>query len=67
MFLIDIPEEVAFHRKSDIPSIDYLNVRRDYYLSIAKEYGMVILDGTKDKDELTEFIIKIVENNFGSI
>jgi dTMP kinase len=31
-FLIDLDEEIAFHRKSDTPSVDYLRERREVYL-----------------------------------
>lgn len=51
-FLIDVPEEIAYNRKDDTPSISYLKERRWIYLDIGKEYGMVILDGTKKLEEL---------------
>lgn len=51
-FLIDVPEELAYQRKDDIPSIEYLKERRKMYLDVGKEYGMVILDGSKTLDEL---------------
>ena len=65
VFLIDIPEEVAFQRKDDIPSIEYLRVRRGYYLSIAEDYKMIVLDGTKDVDELEEIIVTKVMISMG--
>ena len=52
IFLIDVPEEIAFQRKDDTPSIEYLRERRNIYLNIGKEYGMVILDGSKKLEEL---------------
>lgn len=52
VFLIDVPEEIAFQRKSDTPSIEYLRERRRMYLDIGEEYGIVILDGSKKLDEL---------------
>ena len=51
-FLIDMPEEVCFQRKSDIPSIQHLKKRRKFYLSLAKESGAVMLDGSKGIKEL---------------
>ena len=51
-FLIDVSEEIAYQRKDDTPSIEYLRERRNIYLTIGKEYEMVILDGTKKLDEL---------------
>ena len=56
VFLIDVPEEVAYWRKNDLPSIDYLRQRRRIYLYLEKEYEMVILDGTKDLRDLKAII-----------
>jgi thymidylate kinase len=60
IFLIDLPEVVAFQRKEDTPSIEYLRERRDIYLHIGKEQGMVILDGSKELNELEGLIRKEV-------
>ena len=59
-FLIDVSEEIAYDRKNDTPSIKYLRERRDTYLNIGKEYGMVILDGTKKLEDLQCEIEKAV-------
>lgn len=48
VFLIDIPEEIAYQRKDDVPSIDYLIKRRKIYLEIGKKNKMILLDGTND-------------------
>lgn len=56
VFLIDLPEEIAFQRKDDTPSISYLKERRNVYLDIGKEYDMRILDGSKDLTELKEHV-----------
>ena len=45
IFLIDLPEEVAYRRKSDIPSVGYLKDRRKYYLSAADKFKMIKIDG----------------------
>lgn len=65
MFLIDLPEEIACQRKADIPSIDYLKERRKIYLDMAKEYGMVILDGTKDATCLENSIEDSIKSLIG--
>ena len=57
-FLIDVPEEIAYKRKDDTPSIRYLKERRTMYLDVGKEYGMVILDGSKDIYTLKNMIYK---------
>ncbi len=55
-FLIDLPEETAYQRKDDVPSVGYLEKRRQIYLDLAKEYGMTILDGSRDLTELENLI-----------
>ena len=55
-FLIDLPEEIAFQRKEDTPSIEYLKKRRDIYLDIGREEGMVALDGSRSLDDLKDII-----------
>lgn len=52
IFLVDVTEEIAYQRKNDIPSIDYLRERREVYLKMSKECEMIILDGSKDIAEL---------------
>lgn len=58
-FLIDLPEEVCFQRKGDIPSIEHLIKRRKLYLRIGKESGLIMLDGSSDIGELG----KTIEND----
>lgn len=36
-FVIDVPEDVAFNRKNDVTSIEYLRDRRNLYLAILSE------------------------------
>ena len=56
VFLIDVPEETAYKRKVDIPSMDFLKERRTIYLDIAREYEMTILDGSQDEAKLKSMI-----------
>jgi len=51
-FLIDLPEEIAYQRKDDVPSIKYLRDRRKTYLFIGKECEMILLDGSMPLDEV---------------
>jgi thymidylate kinase len=51
-FFIDAPEEIAYSRKDDIPSIDYLKDRRKNFMHIAHTFNMIKLDGTKKIDEI---------------
>lgn len=61
VFLIDVPEEIAFKRKNDTPSIEYLKERRYIYLDVGKEYRMIILDGSRDLIELNDFVNRTVK------
>lgn len=54
VFLVDLPEELAFQRKDDVVSLDFLAVRRDIYLQIARQHRMTILDGSSDPGELAQ-------------
>ena len=45
VFLIDLPEVVAFERKKDIQSVEYLKERRRLYLELADRYGFIKLNG----------------------
>ena len=59
-FLVDIPEEIAYKRKDDVPSIEYLKRRRPLFLSIAKSQGLIVLDGSKNLEELKRDIANVV-------
>lgn len=56
IFLMDVPEEIAYQRKVDIPSIDFLKDRRKIYLDIGRDYKMTILDGSQDEEKLGAII-----------
>lgn len=61
-FLIDVPEEIAYKRKDDIPSFEYLSIQRKYYLKLLKDNTNVrVLDGNRSKEELMNIVIKEVE------
>jgi len=63
IFLVDVPEEIAYQRKDDIPSIHYLRDRRKVYLNIGKVCGMVFIDGSKSLDESKNIVqIKVTEH-----
>ena len=52
VFFVDVPEEVAFSRKDDVPSIQYLRDRRHIFAKVASIFNMKKLDGTKKIEEL---------------
>ena len=52
IFLVDVPEEIAYQRKADVPSIEYLRERRQVYLDVGRKFGMSVLDGTRELELL---------------
>jgi thymidylate kinase len=62
LILLDVPVEVAYERKDDIPAVDYLTEHRKIFLSLATKFGMIVLDGTRSSETLESVIrIKIDE------
>jgi dTMP kinase len=59
-FFVDLPEEEAIRRKSDVPSIQYLSDRRGIFHTISDTAGMVVLDGLKSPGVLVEEAENIV-------
>lgn len=55
--LIDLPEEIAFSRKTDIQSVEYLRERRNRYTEMANKYIFLTLDGTKSQNSLLNEIL----------
>lgn len=63
-FLIDLPEEVAYRRKDDIPSLSHLTDRRNMYLSMVKYEEITVLDGTSEPLKLAELIQQKIVDSF---
>jgi len=61
IFFLDIPEEIAFSRKDDVPDILYLRERRELYKQFAQIFPMITLDGTLPVDELVDIVMGVVE------
>ena len=57
---IDIPEQVAFDRKSDIKDIEYLKERRERYLVLIDKYDFKVIDGQKNYDQMLEDTINVL-------
>ena len=60
IFLIDVPVEIAYQRKGDVPSLTYLEERSKIYQAIQSEYGMIIMDGSKTVEELEGLILETI-------
>jgi dTMP kinase len=61
VFFVDLPAEIAWQRKDDIPSIAYLEDRRRIYRSVAKENSMIALDGTRRVEKLQSEVLRAWE------
>lgn len=59
IFMLDVPEEVAFKRKDDIVSIGYLKDRRNNYLNLIKYFDIIKLNGTDPIKELQQKITQL--------
>jgi dTMP kinase len=60
LIIIDVAEDIAYHRKHDIPSIDYLRERRKLYLILAKALRMPVIDGEREASNVHEDILKLL-------
>ena len=58
--LLDLPEDVAFARKDDMPHVDYLRERRGWYLQLAERKEVVKLQA----DAAPEAVLKAVFAKF---
>ena len=45
---ISIAPELSMQRKTDIPDIEYLNCRLQYYKDIAETFGFLVIEGSND-------------------
>ena len=57
-FFLDIDENVAFSRKKDIPSVDYLKQRKKYYLTLMNILPIRVLNGESPVQLNAEYIFK---------
>jgi thymidylate kinase len=57
--LLDLPEEVAFLRKTDVPHIDYLRERRSYFQSLQGRKEVHLLDSEQSQQRLLELLCGI--------
>ena len=66
VFLADVPAEIAFQRKKDIPVLDYVAKRRTIYLKLAEQFGFRIVDASRTVDELSDLMLNSVLLTFGT-
>jgi thymidylate kinase len=61
LFIIDVPEDVAYARKNDISDIAYLTFRRNIYLELGQRQGGIVLDGNKPVEQLVTEVIETID------
>lgn len=55
--LIDLPEEIAFSRKSDIPHIIYLRERGEYYRHLKEIPGILYISGQNPPRDVLQYVM----------
>jgi len=58
LVIIDVSENMAYHRKHDIPNINYLKERRKLYLALAKALEIPTVSGERDVHGVFKAILK---------
>jgi thymidylate kinase len=59
--LLDLPEEVAFERKTDVPHVHYLRERRGRYLELAYRPEVECLDGGVSSTTLLDAVLQRID------
>lgn len=67
IFLIDVPEGIAYSRKGDVPSIRYLRDRKKYYLSIVNMCNMIKIEGEQKIEDVERKIFSKVLSKLDEI
>ncbi len=57
-FFVNVSEEIAFKRKNDIPSINYLKMRNKYYQELVNFKEVIKLDGSLEIERLEVIIFE---------
>jgi dTMP kinase len=59
-FLIDLPAEIAFARKNDVPHLHFLSERRNLYLELLRRPEVIRLNGEESIEKLVENILSTI-------
>lgn len=59
-FLLDVPAEVGYARKEDIPSLEYVQRRVPIYRALAGMTGMPVIDATQSPDAVHAQVWRVV-------
>jgi thymidylate kinase len=63
--LLDLPEEVAFLRRSDVPHVNYLRERRPWYVRLAGRPEVWRLNGETSSGELLKRVLERIDHGKG--
>ena len=66
-FLLDLPEQIAFRRKSDTVSTQFLRERRRMYLALAQACGLTIIDATQPLPAISQVVIGELQAAAGDV
>jgi thymidylate kinase len=55
--LIDVPAEVAFARKDDVPHVDYLKERQRFYQALASRHEVTQFNGEQSPEALVQALL----------
>lgn len=62
VFLVDVPDDAAMARKTDIPSAHYLIERRRMYTALIALIEVVSLDGKRPLEQLQDEVVRIAKD-----
>ncbi len=63
--VVDISEEVAFSRKTDVASIDYLRERRPFYQALNSRSEVRVIDGKFPKEKVFAKASDLIKSSLG--
>lgn len=65
VFYLDLPVEVAFRRKNDIQSAQYLEERQERYRSLTKKFHWISVDATATQEQIQKIVLSHLVNGNG--
>lgn len=60
IYLLDLPESLAYQRKDDIVSLDFLRARGEVYLEMARHGDIVVVDASSSKEHVQQLLVSRV-------
>ena len=64
---LDVPEEVAFQRRADIPSVDYLRIRRAFYQAMCRNLGYEQVAADRSVEDVHRDIVARLEASLPAV